>query len=49
LLSAYRKATDMCTLILYPANLPKGFVISNRFLIGSHGLLGIGSCHLPIG
>jgi hypothetical protein len=47
-LSVYRKATNFCKLILYPANLLKQFKMS-RSLGGSFlSLLGIRECHWQI-
>jgi hypothetical protein len=46
-LLVYRKTTDFCMLILYPATLLKEFMISNSFF-GRFWLV-IGSYHLQIG
>jgi hypothetical protein len=44
----YKKATDFCKLILYPASLLRLFMVSRRFFLEG-GVLGIRSCHLQIG
>ena len=46
LLLMYRKATDFCILILYPANLPNSLMSSNCFLVEFLRFSCIESCHL---
>jgi hypothetical protein len=48
-LLVYRKSTEFCRLILYPAILLKLFMVSKRFFWCNFlDLLGIRSCHLCI-